>query len=120
VQELQQSEESNQRQLHNYLSTLFDKDINLGAAYHDQQLDMYVRFAPDKLLNFLRLSVHYSMERALQLCESRGMMREQVYLLGRTGNARQALMIIVEQLKDVQLVCFILIIANYCYKKDGV
>lgn len=95
---------SGRKQLHNYLSALFDKDTNMGAAYHNLQLELYADYAPEKLLTFLRLSAHYSMEKALQLCESRKLIREQVYLLGRMGNNRQALMIIVEQLNDVQLV----------------
>ena len=41
------------------------------------------------------------LEAAAELCEHRGLVREQVFVLGRMGNSRQALELIISKLADI-------------------
>ena len=54
------------------------------------------------LLPVFRASNSYDLEKAYKLCQERDLVPEMVYLLGRMGNNRQALMLIIERLADVQ------------------
>lgn len=45
---------------------------------------------------------HLTMEQAYKICTERDYVPEQVFLLGRMGNNKQALMLIIERLGDVQ------------------
>ena len=58
-------------------------------------------YDPCKLMDFLTASQHYPLEAALSICERRGMVKEQVYILGRMGNSRQALHLIIDKLGDI-------------------
>jgi len=53
---------------------------------------------------FLRASNFYDLEKALKICRERDYVTEMVFLLGRMGNNKQALMLIIERLGDVQRV----------------
>jgi hypothetical protein len=44
------------------------------------------------------------LEKALRICRERDYVTEMVFLLGRMGNNKQALMLIIERLGDVQRV----------------
>ena len=59
-------------------------------------------FAPNKLLTFLKTSDEYPMAEALDECSMRGMIPEKIYLLGRMGNTRSALELIMTELVDVE------------------
>lgn len=50
---------------------------------------------------FLVSSQWYPLEAALQLCQDRGLVREQVFILGRMGSAAQALHLIIQRLADI-------------------
>ena len=52
-------------------------------------------------MSFLVSSQAYGLEAAAELCEYRGLVREQVFVLGRMGNARQALELIISKLADI-------------------
>ena len=52
-------------------------------------------------MSFLVSSQAYGLEAAAELCEHRGLVREQVFVLGRMGNARQALELIISKLADI-------------------
>ena len=56
-------------------------------------------------MTFLVSSQSYGLEAAHELCKARGMIREQVFVLGRMGNAQEALHLIVQQLADIPQVC---------------
>ncbi|KAJ2741600.1 Vacuolar protein sorting-associated protein 41 [Coemansia sp. BCRC 34301] len=87
--------------LHIYLHTLLAKDPHLGAPFADLQVELYAEYDPDRLLGFLRISTYYSLDRALEICQERGMVSEMVFILGRMGDNHRALMLIIEQLRDV-------------------
>lgn len=55
-------------------------------------------------MEYLRASNYYSLERAYRICQERDFVPEMVFLLGRMGNNKQALMLIIQRLGDVQRV----------------
>lgn len=49
--------------LHTYLDALFERDPHLGYEFHDIQIELYADYDYGKLLDFLRASNYYSLER---------------------------------------------------------
>ncbi|KAI8987337.1 hypothetical protein BDF20DRAFT_814816 [Mycotypha africana] len=89
--------------LHIYLDALFDRDHQLGFQFHDLQVELYAEYDYPKLLPFLRASHYISLEKAFKLCEKKDLVPEMVFILGRMGNNKKALMLIIERLGDVQM-----------------
>jgi len=87
--------------LYLYLDALFHKDPHLTSDFADMQVKLCAEHAPDRLMNFLRSSNYYSLEQAYRVCNDRDMVPEMVFLLGRMGNNKQALTLIIERLGDV-------------------
>lgn len=87
-----------------YLDALFDKDPDLGQDYADLQAELYADFEPSKLLGFLRISSSYNLETIYQVCKAKDFVHEMVFLLGRMGNNRQALTLLIEKIGDVHQV----------------
>jgi len=79
------------------------KDAHIGSDFHELQVSLYAEYEPQLLLPFLRQSVHYPLEKAYQICEQRGLYKETVFILGRMGNAEQALSLIIEKIGDVPM-----------------
>ena len=88
--------------LHMYLRELFERDPDAGERWHRAQPALYAEFHPEELLNFLERANGYDLADALAVCERRGLLREQVYLLSRVGDAPRALDVIVEGLRDAK------------------
>jgi len=65
------------------------------------QIQLTADYAPSTLMDFLTASQYYPLEAALAICQRRGMVSEQVYILGRMGSAKQALHLIIEKLGDI-------------------
>ena len=55
-------------------------------------------------MDFLRASNYYSLEKAYKICDELDMVPEMVFLLGRMGDNKRALRLIIERLGDVQRV----------------
>ncbi|KAJ3024132.1 UNVERIFIED_CONTAM: Vacuolar protein sorting-associated protein 41 [Siphonaria sp. JEL0065] len=88
--------------LHVYLDALFRFDEHEGLQYHTDQVELYADFDPTRLLDFLRSSAMYKIQAAYELCELRDLVPEMVYLLGKMGNNRKALVLVIERLGDVK------------------
>ncbi|KAI8073983.1 hypothetical protein BC940DRAFT_363920 [Gongronella butleri] len=88
--------------LHIYLDALFDRDAHLGFEFHDIQVELYAEYDYNKLLDFLRTSNYISLEKAYRVCEQRDLVPEMVFILGRMGDNKKALMLIINRLGDVQ------------------
>ncbi|CAG8496376.1 2649_t:CDS:10 [Scutellospora calospora] len=88
--------------LHIYLDALFTRDHHMGFEFHDLQIELYAEYDYSRLIEFLRASNYYSLEKAYQICKERDLVPEMVFILGRMGNNKQALMLIIERLGDVQ------------------
>ncbi|EFJ47940.1 hypothetical protein VOLCADRAFT_61071, partial [Volvox carteri f. nagariensis] len=89
------------RRLFSYLTALLAADSSVAAEYHDLQISLTAEYQPSKLMDLLTSSQYYSLEGALAICEARGLVSEQVFVLGRMGNADQALRLIIDRLGDI-------------------
>ncbi|SCZ92265.1 BZ3500_MvSof-1268-A1-R1_Chr5-2g07747 [Microbotryum saponariae] len=90
------------RYLYMYLDALFDEDPHLAFDHSDLQVNLYAEYDPNKLMDFLRASNYYSLERAYDICDKKDLVPEMVFLLGRMGDNKRALNLIIERLGDVQ------------------
>ena len=114
--------------LSRYLLALFAREPHLVAPYGDlqvrtvcrtrltSQIDLLARHMPQRLMDFLRASSYYDVRhvrhephyaldgQALTVCSARDLVPEQVYLLGRIGDNKQALSLIIDRLGDVRRV----------------
>ncbi|KAF5937666.1 hypothetical protein HYC85_025172 [Camellia sinensis] len=88
--------------LHLYLHSLFEANPHAGRDFHDMQVELYADYDQKMLLPFLRSSQHYTLEKAYEICVRRDLLREQVFILGRMGNPRQALVVIINKLGDIE------------------
>ncbi|XP_062171764.1 vacuolar protein sorting-associated protein 41 homolog [Alnus glutinosa] len=88
--------------LHLYLHSLFEVNPHAGKDFHDVQVELYADYDPKMLLPFLRSSQHYTLEKAYEICVRRDLLREQVFILGRMGNSKQALSVIINNLRDIE------------------
>ncbi|KAK2984130.1 hypothetical protein RJ640_006283 [Escallonia rubra] len=88
--------------LHLYLLSLFETNPHAGRDFHDMQVELYADYDPKMLLPFLRSSQHYTLEKAYEICVRRDLLREQVFILGRMGNSKQALAVIINRLGDIE------------------
>ncbi|KAG8870756.1 Vacuolar protein sorting-associated protein 41 [Tulasnella sp. 331] len=65
---------------------------------------LYAEYESGRLIDFLRASNYYSLEKAYKICNTKDMVPEMVFLLGRMGgdeNNKEALNLIIERLGDV-------------------
>ncbi|KAF8396489.1 hypothetical protein HHK36_018112 [Tetracentron sinense] len=88
--------------LHLYLHSLFENNPHVGKDFHDMQVELYADYDPKMLLPFLRSSQHYTLEKAYEICIRRDLLKEQVFILGRMGNSKQALAVIINKLEDIE------------------
>eukprot|EP00252_Welwitschia_mirabilis_P005003 TRINITY_DN1539_c0_g1_i1.p1 TRINITY_DN1539_c0_g1~~TRINITY_DN1539_c0_g1_i1.p1 ORF type:complete len:997 (-),score=210.12 TRINITY_DN1539_c0_g1_i1:238-3228(-) len=88
--------------LHTYLHELFEADPHAGRDFHGLQVELYAHYEPRLLLPFLRSSQHYSLDKAYEICTRKGLVKEQVYILGRMGNSKEALALIINKLEDME------------------
>lgn len=89
-----------QRYLIKYLDRLVVKDPNCCVEYHDLMIKLYSEYQPESLLNFLKLSTSYRLDEAVELCKSKNLIKEVVFLYSRMGDLREALRYIVEEKGD--------------------
>lgn len=91
---------SNQLHLYRYLDEYYKK--NPKGEYHKELVGLYAIFDRQKLLPFLKKSDHYRIQEALDICKKQKYYPEMVYLLGRIGDTKDALALIINELKDMQ------------------
>lgn len=75
--------------------------VEPNGKYHGKLVRLYAKYAREKLLPFLKCSDNYPIQEALDVCQSNEFYPEMVFLLGRIGNTREALQIIIKQLNDI-------------------
>lgn len=95
---------SNRHFSYMYLDALFLTDPIAATEYSDELVDLYAEYEPPRLMDILRKSTSYGLEKAYNICKARDYVPEMVFLLGRMGNNKQALSLIIERLGDVQKV----------------
>lgn len=97
-----------------YLDQVFHENPDACADHHDLLITLYVNHDPEKLLNILKVSNHYSLEKAFKLVESKHLISEMVFLLSRMGNNKQALHYITDSLKDINRAI------EFCQEEDDI
>uniref|UniRef100_A0A8D8Q5T3 Vacuolar protein sorting-associated protein 41 homolog n=1 Tax=Cacopsylla melanoneura TaxID=428564 RepID=A0A8D8Q5T3_9HEMI len=70
--------------------------------YHGILVRLYAEYCRDNLLPLLKRSDTYPIREALNICKTNNYIPEMVYLLGRIGNTKEALSLIMSELKDIQ------------------
>lgn len=83
-----------------YLEQLNLVDSFSAQKFGDLQVSLYAEFDRPKLMSFLTKNNNYNLEKAAQICESRGYIQELVYILGKVGQNKQALKLVIEKLQD--------------------
>lgn len=83
-----------------YLEQLNAVDTFASQKFGDLQARLYAEFDRPKLIGFLKKNSNYNLESAAQVCESRGYTPELVYLLGKVGQNKRALKLVLEELQD--------------------
>lgn len=114
VEDVIEKLKSKRELLHVYLDQVFENNPDACADHHDLLITLYVDHNPDKLLNMLKISNHYSLESAFKLIESKRLISEMVFLLSRMGNNKQALHYITDSLKDINRAI------NFCQEEDDI
>ncbi|XP_045469262.1 vacuolar protein sorting-associated protein 41 homolog [Harmonia axyridis] len=86
--------------LYRYLHE-FDKK-NPKGEYHRELVRLYAMYDREKLLPFLKKSEYYPIQEALNICQKEKYYPEMVFLLGKMGDTKEALELIISQLQDMQ------------------
>lgn len=88
--------------LYKYLDKLFIKNKEFGEKHHGLLVKLYAEHDQNRLLAFLKSSNNYPLEEALEICQQRNFIEEEIFLLGRMGNTKEALKQITQELKDIK------------------
>ncbi|GAC74618.1 vacuolar assembly/sorting protein VPS41 [Moesziomyces antarcticus T-34] len=95
--------ETHPRFLYMYLDALFDRDPQQVTQFCDLQVKLYAEYECGRLMSYLRaMSSFYSFEKAYAICSEHDYVAEMVFLLGRVGDNKRALSLIIERLGDVE------------------
>lgn len=70
------------------------------------QVTLYADYDYKLLLPFLRQSNYIPLDKAYKACEERNLYREMVFIMGRMGNTKQGLKLLIEKLGDVKEVLY--------------
>jgi hypothetical protein len=90
-----------QRLLQRYLTELHTVDPAACSPFAGMAVELTAQWAPDSLMGLLASSATYPLEAALAAAAQAGLVREQVFVLGRMGDARRALGLILDAMGDV-------------------
>ncbi|KAK9465381.1 hypothetical protein V1512DRAFT_277549 [Lipomyces arxii] len=84
-----------------YLERLQQEDSFAAQNFADLLVNLYADYDRAKLLDFLKRTNSYNLEKASEICETREYISELVFILGKTGENKKALMLIINRLQDV-------------------
>ncbi len=94
--------EHNQYFLYLYLDALEKKESKtVGKKYHTLLVKLYATWCQPKLLSLLKRSDSYPIQEALTICKERDLYPEMVYLLGRIGNTKEALQLLINKIGNM-------------------
>ncbi|CAI5945406.1 unnamed protein product [Closterium sp. NIES-65] len=88
--------------LHCYLHEVFERMPEVASTFHPMQVELYADFDRRLLLPFLQSSDYYPLQDVSD-CKL-GLVEEQVFLLTRMGDYKEALSLLLDRLKDVNRV----------------
>ncbi|AMD22233.1 HGL107Wp [Eremothecium sinecaudum] len=96
-----------------YLKTLSSIEPLMVAPYETQLVELYSKYEPGELLNFLRKHSNYNIERAIEVCEREDShYQELIYLWGKISETKKALSLIIDKLNDPALAISFVIDSN--------
>lgn len=85
-----------------YLRKLWESDRQLvEESWADLAVQLWAEYDRPLLMEFLKASQGYSLDKAAQICETRNYIPELVHLLSKTGQNKRALYLIIDKLQDV-------------------
>lgn len=85
-----------------YLRKLWEDDRQLvEESWADLAVQLWAEYDRPLLMEFLKASQGYSLDKAEQICETRNYIPELVHLLSKTGQNKRALYLIIDRLHDV-------------------
>ncbi|KAF8423903.1 hypothetical protein EV426DRAFT_711139 [Tirmania nivea] len=85
-----------------YLRKLWEDDRQLvEESWADLAIQLWAEYDRPLLMEFLKSSQGYSLDKAAQICEARNYIPELVHLLSKTGQNKRALYLIIDRLQDV-------------------
>jgi hypothetical protein len=86
------------------LSSGSKQDVKVTAAFHRLQAELYIKYKPEKLLDFLRndLVSNIDWPSVDRYVRERKMYRELAYVVSRSGNYSEALRLIVRSMRSVK------------------
>ena len=82
-----------------YLEKLADID-NLVQGFGNERVKLYADYKREKLLPYLTKNDDYDIDTAITICETNDYTKELVYLLGKIGENKQALTLVINKLED--------------------
>lgn len=83
-----------------YIEELIRIDELLVKGFENERIQLYSHYNRPKLFPFLTSNQNYDISKAIEICETNALVDELVYLLGRIGQNKRALKLIVEELED--------------------
>lgn len=88
-----------------YLEGLRAADDYLVTSnlFGNKLVELYCEFNRSKLLPYLMRNDDYDIDRAIRICEANEFVEELVYLLGKIGESRKALMLIINKLNNPEI-----------------
>jgi len=90
------------RLLQRYLLELHEVEPAACAPWAGLAVELTAAEAPAQLMGLLATSTAYPLEAAFAAAQRAGLVREQVFVLGRMGDARRALGLILDAMGDVE------------------
>ena len=86
--------------MHLFLHEIFQINKEMSKQYHESQIELYIKFAPGDLMDFLQAADSYPPFKAAEMCRSAGLHREQAYLYFKTGKKDEAINVMIENCCD--------------------
>ncbi|XP_035706233.1 vacuolar protein sorting-associated protein 41 homolog isoform X2 [Folsomia candida] len=85
-----------------YLDVLYKGEgKDMKPEFNGMMVSLYADYGPSYLLQFLKSSDSYPIQEALDICKQRKLYAEMIFLLGRMGNTKEALRLIIYVLDDI-------------------
>lgn len=86
-----------------YLEKLEQIDDFLISNFGNERIKLYTEYNRTKLLPYLMKHSNYNIDYAIETCENNEFYEELVFLLGKIGENKKALMLIIDKLDDPEI-----------------
>lgn len=86
-----------------YLERLNEVDDFITRDFGNNLIELYSQFNREKLLPYLMKNSNYNFDLAIELCETNELYEELVYLLGKIGENKKALLLIIDKLDNPEI-----------------